>query len=147
VLFAGCHFTGEARVNVVPGVPLTNKSSHFQPGVTPFFNPNAFTIPAPDTFGNEPRSLNTRTWPNFGEDIVIGKKIALLGERVNLNFRGEFLDAFNRHIWGAPNAALMGVPFMPVGSPGCPGPLACGFGAVTGASGPRTIQLSLKIAY
>jgi hypothetical protein len=77
----------------------------------------------------------------------VGKKIALLGERVNLNFRGEFLDAFNRHIWGAPNASLMGVPFMPVGSPGCPGPLACGFGAVTGASGPRTIQLSLKIVY
>src|SRR5207244_12452088 len=29
VLFAGCHFTGIARVNVVPGVTETNKSSNF----------------------------------------------------------------------------------------------------------------------
>ena len=27
VLFAGCHFTGAARVNVIPGVTQTNKSS------------------------------------------------------------------------------------------------------------------------
>src|SRR5436853_501983 len=44
----------------------------------------------------------------------------------------------------APNLAT---PFQPVGSPGCPGPLACGFGAVTDSSGPRTIQFGLKIEY
>src|SRR5713226_5762468 len=34
VLFAGCHFTGIARVNVVPGVSQTNKSSDFNPFTT-----------------------------------------------------------------------------------------------------------------
>lgn len=149
VLFAGCAFTGIARVNVTPGVPLTNKSSHFQPAVTPFYNENAFSLAAPYTFGDEPRALNARAFSSLNEAIVIGKKTALLGERLSLNFRAEFFDAFNRHIYSAPGGfdAPLGQPFLPVGSPGCPGPLACGFGAVTGASGPRTIQFGLKITY
>ena len=42
VLFAGCHFTGSARVNVVPGVSQTNKGN-FNPFTTPFWNPAAFS--------------------------------------------------------------------------------------------------------
>jgi hypothetical protein len=37
-----------------------------------------------------------------------------------------------------------------LGAPGCNGPnqrFACGFGAITNASGPRTIQFALKISY
>jgi hypothetical protein len=63
VLFGGCHFTGAARVNVIPGINQTNKSSDFNPETTPFWNPAAFAIPDPLTFGNEPRSLsNARTF-------------------------------------------------------------------------------------
>jgi len=149
VLFAGCHLTGIARVNVVPGVNQTNKSN-FNPATTPFFNPNAFTVAAPLTFGNEPRSLDHgRTYGGRNEDFTLGKRTRLFGERANIDFRAEFFNIFNRHIYQAPGgfAPNLGTPFVPAGGPGCTGPLACGFGAVTDASGPRTIQFGLKIEY
>jgi carboxypeptidase family protein/TonB-dependent receptor-like protein len=149
VLFGGCHFTGIARVNVVPGVAQTNKD-HLDPATTPFFNPNAFSVPAPFTFGNEPRSLaSARTFGGRNEDFTIGKKTRIIGERAVVDFRAEFFNIFNRHIYQAPGgfATPLNDPFVPVGGSGCPGPFACGFGAVTDSSGPRTIQFGLKITY
>jgi len=155
VLFAGCHFTGIARVNVVPGVSQTNKSSNFNSASTPFWNPNAFTVPAAFTFGNEPRSLSSaRTFGGRNEDFTLGKKTRLFGENTAIDFRAEFFNIFNRHIYSAPSgfSTPLGTPFTPVGGtfPGggtCSGPFACGFGAVTDSSGPRTIQFGLKITY
>jgi hypothetical protein len=149
VLFAGCHFTGIARVNVVPGVNQTNKSN-LNPSTTPFWNPAAFTVPDPFTFGNEPRSLSSaRTFGSRSEDFSLGKRTRLFGESAAVDFRAEFFNIFNRHIYQAPSgfATPLGTPFAAAGSPGCPGPLACGFGAVTDSSGPRTIQFGLKITY
>jgi TonB dependent receptor len=151
VLFAGCHFTGAARVNIVPGVPETNKSN-FNPMTTPFWNPAAFAEPAPLTFGNEPRSLSAaRGFGNRNEDFTLGKKTRLFGERAVVDFRAEFFNIFNRHIYqpvsGSPQ---INSPFIPLGAPGCNQPgqhFACGFGAITNASAPRTIQFALKIAY
>jgi hypothetical protein len=151
VLFAGCHFTGAARVNVIPGVAQTNKSN-FNPDTTPFWNPAAFSLAAPFTFGNEPRSLaNARTFAGKNEDFTLGKKTHLFGEKATVDFRAEFFNMFNRHIYqpsvGNPQ---LNSPFIPLGAPGCNGAnqrFACGFGAVTNASGPRTIQFALKIAY
>ena len=154
VLFAGCHFTGIARVNVAPGVTQTNKSSNFNAATIPFWNPNAFTVPGALTFGNEPRSLSgARTFGGRNEDFTLGKKTRLFGENAAIDFRAEFFNIFNRHIYSAPSgfSTPLGTPFTPVGGtlPGggkC-GPLACGFGAVTDSSGPRTIQFGLKITY
>jgi hypothetical protein len=148
VLFAGCHFTGAARVNVIPGVHQTNKSS-FRPFSTSFWNAAAFAIPAPLTFGNEPRSLaSARFFAARNQDFTLGKKTLLFDEKITVDFRAEFFDLFNWHVYipsvGGPNLAT---PFVPVGGPGCPGPFACGFGAVTNASGPRTIQFGLNISY
>lgn len=152
VLFAGCHFTGAARVDLVPGVPETNKSSNFNPDTTPFWNPAAFSLAAPLTFGNEPRSLsNARTFGGRNEDFTLGKKTRLFGEKATIDFRAEFFNLFNRHIYlpsvGNPQ---LNTPFIPLGSPGCNDPgqrFSCGFGAITNASGPRTIQFALKIQY
>jgi len=151
VLFAGCHFTGAARVNVIPGVSETNKSN-FNPMTTPFWNPAAFSVAAPLTFGNEPRSLsNARTFGSRNEDFTLGKKTRLFGEKATLDFRAEFFNIFNRHIYEASvGNPQLDSPFIPLGSPGCNGPnqrFACGFGAVTNASGPRTIQFGLKVSY
>jgi len=151
VLFAGCHFTGAARVNVISGVSQTNKSS-FNPMTTPFWNPAAFSQPAPFTFGNEPRSLSSaRTFGSKDEDLSLGKKTRLFGEKATIDFRAEFFNLINRHIYqpsvGNPQ---INSPFIPLGAPGCNGAnqrFACGFGAITNASGPRTIQFALKIAY
>jgi hypothetical protein len=151
VLFAGCHFTGAARVNVVPGVPETNKSN-FNPMTTPFWNPAAFTQPAPLTFGDEPRSLSSaRGFGGRNEDFTLGKKTRLFGEKAVIDFRAEFFNIFNRHIYQANSGGpQLNNPFIPFGAPGCNKPgqhFACGFGAITSASGPRTIQFALKIQY
>ena len=149
VLFAGCHFTGIDRVNVVPGVKQVN-GSNLNPATTPFFNPSAFALPAPFTFGNEPRSLAAaRSFGGRNEDFTLGKKTYLIGERASLNFQASFFNLFNRHIYSAPDgfSANLAAPFQAPGTGTCTGALACGFGAIRGSSGPRTIQFGLKIEY
>jgi hypothetical protein len=157
VLFGGCNTTGAgARVNVVPGVPQTNKSN-FNPATTPFWNPAAFTPAADFTFGNEGRSLPlARTFGGRNEDFTLGKKTRLFGEKATIDLRASFFNMFNRHIFSAPSNVFgpsLQTPFVPAGTPatpgnpGCPGRLACNFGAVTDTSGPRTIQFGLKITY
>jgi hypothetical protein len=152
VLYAGCEFTGAARVNVAQGVSLTNKSSNFNTATTPFWNPAAFSQPADFTFGDEPRSLsNARTFGGRNEDFTIGKKTRLFGEKATLDFRAEFFNIFNRHIY-EPNVGgpQINNAFIPLGAAGCDQPgqrFACGFGAITNATGPRNIQFGLKIEY
>jgi hypothetical protein len=152
VLFGGCNLTGAgARVNLVPGVPETNKSSHFDPLTTPFWNPAAFTPAAPFTFGNEGRSLPlARTFGGRDEDFTLGKKTRIIGERATIDFRAEFFNLFNRHIYSE-SSNVFGPPlqqaFTPPGGSGCNGPTACGFGAITNSSGPRIIQFGLRIQY
>ncbi|MGA8230141.1 MAG: TonB-dependent receptor [Candidatus Acidiferrales bacterium] len=149
VLFGGCEFTGLGRVNVVGGVPETNKSG-FNPFTEPFWNPAAFSVPASFTFGDEGRSLPlARTFGSKDEDFTLGKKTHLFGERSTLDFRASFFDLFNRHIYSSPSGfgPNLATPFQAAGSPGCSGPLACGFGSVSSSSGPRTIQFGLKLEY
>ena len=149
VLFGGCHFTGSARVNIVPGVNQTNKGN-FNPFTTPFWNPAAFSAAGPFTFGAEPRSLaSARGFGQREEDFTLGKKTRLFGERATIDFRAEFFNIFNRHVFGVGNGNINS-PFIPLGSPGCNGTgqhFACGFGALTGTQDPRAIQLALKIQY
>jgi len=158
VLFGGCNVTGAgARVNIVPGVRQTN-SSNFNPTSIPFWNPAAFT-PATNcatstttcTFGNEPRSLATaRGFAGKNEDFTIGKKTHLIGEKAMIDFQASFFNMFNRHIYSTPSNVFgpsLQTPFIAAGQKGCSGPLACGFGALTGSSGPRVIQFGLKISY
>ncbi len=150
VLFAGCHFTGAARVNVNPGVNETNKSSNFNPFTTSFWNPAAFSLPAPFTFGDESRSLaGARFFGTRNEDLSFGKKTHLWGEYATLDIRAEFFNIFNRHIFipnvGGPN---LSVPFEAAGSSStCPGPFACGFGSISNSTGPRNIQFGFIITY
>jgi len=151
VLFGGCNTTGAgSRVNIVPGVPQTNKSN-FSPTTMPFWNPAAFTAAAPFTFGNEPRSLPlARSFGGRNEDFTLGKKTRLFGEKATIDFRASFFNMFNRHIYSTPSNVFgpsLQTPFAPARAPGCSGPLACGFGAITDSSGPRTIQFGLKIQY
>lgn len=151
VLFAGCHFTGAARVNVIPGVSQTNKGD-FNPFTTPFWNPSAFAVPAAFTFGDEPRSLaSARFFGTKNEDFTVGKKTRLWGEHATLDFRAEFFDAFNRHIFvpnvGGPQLGTQDFTPPNPSNPACPGPLACGFGAVTSTTGPRNIQFGLILTY
>jgi len=152
VLFAGCHFTGSARVNVIPGVRQTN-GRDLNPFTTPFFNASAFSAPAPLTFGDEPRTLaSARTFGGRNENITIGKRTNIVGDRAVVDFRAEFFNIFNRHILQQPGGPggfgpQLGTPFAPASYTPTGQAFASGFGAISSASGPRTIQFGLKIEY
>src|SRR5215472_12824141 len=127
VSFGGCNVTAAgSRVNIVAGVPQTNKSN-FNPTTTPFWNPAAFT-PAENcavaaaagsvcTFGDEPRSLATaRGFGEKNEDFTIGKKTHIIGERAVVDFQASFFDIFNRHIFQTPSNVFgptLQTPFSP----------------------------------
>ena len=146
VLFGGCHFAN-ARVNVIPGVKQTNKSN-FNPLTTPFWNAAAFSNAASFTFGNEARILaSARGFTSKDEDLTIGKKTRLYGERAIIDFRASFFNIFNRHVFGVGNGNLNSGVFKTPGSPGCSGPFACGFGALNGTQDPRSIQFTLRLEY
>jgi hypothetical protein len=155
VLFGGCEVAGaDGRLTMVRGIAQTNKTGrNFQPGATPFFNAFAFAVPTATQLGNAPRSLDhARGWGNKNEDFTLEKSIRLIGETADIKLRAEFFNLFNRHIYQAPTGAWatpITSPFAPAYSSTCgtTNPFSCGFGAVSGASGPRTIQLGLKIEY
>jgi hypothetical protein len=154
ILFGGCNVTGaDGRLIVLPG-PQTNKSGTFQPASTSFYNAAAFAIPSISQLGNEPPALDhARAWGNKNEDFVLEKRTRLGGEKADIKFRAEFFNLFNRHIYQLPAgqgfATTLATPFAPAYSPACgvSSPFSCGFGAITSASGPRNIQLGLKIDY
>ena len=153
VLFGGCNVAGDdGRLIVNPGVAQTNKSGNFQPSSTSFFNAAAFSVPSITQFGDAARSLDhARGWGGENEDFVLEKSTRLIGETTRIKFRAEFFNLFNRHIYQAAGgeswATTIQSPFQAAGTPGCSGAFSCGFGAVSSASGPRTIQLGLKIEY
>jgi hypothetical protein len=137
---------------VISGVTQRN-GRDLNPFTTPFFNSAAFSAPADFTFGNEPRTLGSaRTFGDRGEDITFGKKTNIIGERMVIDLRAEFFNIFNRHILQQPGGPggfgpQLGSPFVPAYTGPNPQAFASGFGAVSQASGPRTIQFGLKIEY
>ncbi len=96
------------RPNVVPGVPkystqwLLAKAGlhHFDPNVDPMLNIAAWADPAVGTLGNAPRSDGSVRLPKYmSEDISLLKRTPVT-ERVNIEFRADFLNIFNRTILG-----------------------------------------------
>jgi hypothetical protein len=81
------------------------------PGVNPFLdsdrnflNPAAFAIPKVGTFGNLPR--NAFKGPDFKQfDLILAKRFPIR-EAVNVEFRSEFFNLFNRANFGNPASTL-----------------------------------------
>ena len=140
------------RPNVVPGV---NKRSQayldgtWDPNASgaagSVLNLGAWSQPAPFTFGNGARTDgDARRFPFLSEDISIIKR-TMITERVNVEFRADFLNIFNRTVFGFDQggdqygSVIQGTQI----SSG-----AGGFGHVTSQSNfPREIQFGLKINY
>jgi len=116
--------------NVRTSVPM----SSFDPAVDLYLNINAFSQPAPYTFGDGPPLLpNVRTPAYYNEDFSLFKKIYLPGEARYLEFRAEFFDVFNRVVFGGP-AANINNPTT--------------FGVISSqANTPRVIQFALKLVF
>ena len=95
-----------------------------------FTNNNNFTAPAVGTFGNCAPQLGGLRSPRYNDiDLSLHKNFQLT-ERFRLQFRTDFINAFNHVQLNAPNMSL--------GST---------IGQITSAQPPRNIQLALKLYY
>jgi len=94
-----------------------------------WYNPCAFALAAPGTFGNAPRYLSNLREPGYAfTDMAIEKWFDLRGEALRMQFRAEMFNAFNH--------PSLGGPFSNVGSS-----LA---GVITYADISRQVQFALK---
>jgi hypothetical protein len=91
-----------------------------------------FSQPAPFTFGNlSPRVSDLRNDGMRNFDLSMFKEFSPL-ERVRIQFRAEFLNAFNTPRFGSPNTSVT----------------SSSFGTITGqANSPRQTQFGLKFLW
>lgn len=123
------------RPNVVAGAQkrTTVSPGEFDPARDRWVNAAAFAVPAPFTLGNATHQLpDLRTPAYLNEDFSISKR-TLVNERVAIEFRTDFINAFNRVVFGG---ALTNI-----SDPAT-------FGRLTAQSNePRTIQFGLKVTF
>lgn len=122
-------FNGGLRPNLT-GSPIRTTGS-FDPNVNPYLNRDAFANPAPLTFGNSPVYLPVRQ-PTFISESFGVFKDTRLRERLNLQFRTEMSNPFNRTVFAAPVVDFS----------------APNFGRIVGqGNSPRNIQFGLKMIF
>jgi len=112
--------------------PVLYHGGHFDPATDRYLNIKAFAAPAPYTFGNAPSVLpNARDFALLNEDFSIMKRTTIR-EQMNVEFRAEMFNIFNRVRFATPDFNV----------------LSPGFGTVGGqANGPRQIQFALKFNF
>jgi hypothetical protein len=99
-------------------------------GVQWFNNTGQFTTPAAGTFGDCSPQLSGLRSPHYTDLDFSLHKDFLLTERFKLQFRTDFINAFNHVQLNAPNMGL-----------------GNGMGQITSAQPPRNIQLALKLYF
>ncbi len=129
-LFGGGNRPNWASSDVRSSVPMGS----FDPAKDVYLNINAFSQPAPFTFGNAPpRIPGVRGPASYAEDFSVFKKFYLKSESRYLEFRAEFFNLFNRVVFGSPSADL--------NNPAT-------FGQITSqANTPRVIQFGVKLIF
>lgn len=97
-----------------------------------YFDTSVFSQPAAFTFGNTgPRLPDVRNDGSYNWDLSLFKDFVPV-ERVRIQFRGEFLNAFNTPRFGNPNTSVT----------------SSSFGVITSqANAPRQIQFGLKVLF
>ncbi len=135
-------FNNCIRYNLT-GQPIhsaARKNGKFNPTTDNWYNPAAFSDPNANVaatgtyaFGNKPQYQgNDRSFNYYSEDFSFIKRTPIT-EAVNLQFRVELFNAFNRHVFGNPD-----------GSPGD----GTNFGVVGSQSNsPRQGQLTLRLEF
>ncbi|MGC1873091.1 MAG: carboxypeptidase-like regulatory domain-containing protein [Acidobacteriaceae bacterium] len=95
---------GDSRDPIRPSVNPEFRGNVIQGGPKQYFNPTAFLVPFPGTYGNVRR--NTLTGPGIAElDLSLRKNTALT-KKLNLQFRAEFFNILNRTNFGTPNTVV-----------------------------------------
>ncbi len=96
-------YTTSARPNIVPGVSLTPPGGQTK---TEWINPAAFALvpSVSSAYGNVPR--NIARGPGLWQADLGASKLIPMGERVQMQFRGEIFNLFNRAQYGLPLADI-----------------------------------------
>lgn len=114
------------RPNIVPGAGLypANRT------VAQYFNPSAFSVPAPFTFGNAGYDL---LWGpgQYSWDMGVSKTVPIV-ERLKLELRMDAFSVFNHPTFGNPATDITNTATV---------------GRITSAGGNRTIQFSGKLYF
>jgi hypothetical protein len=102
-----------------------------------YFDPNAFAVPYPGTYGNVGR--NVLIGPGLATLDASIAKITPLADRCKLQFRAEAFNVFNRANFNTPNTVVFTA---------ASGPPASTAGVITATStNSRQIQASLKLIW
>ncbi|MFB3776665.1 MAG: carboxypeptidase regulatory-like domain-containing protein [Bryobacteraceae bacterium] len=120
---------------VVTGDPRLSKS---EKTFYRTFDTSVFKRPAQRDWGNAGNGIlrgpGVNNW-----DLALSKTIPFFSERFNLNFRGEFFNAWNHTQFSSVDSTAR---FNPAGQQ-----INTLFGSYTATRTPRTIQFSLKLAF
>lgn len=128
------------RADRVKGVPLykgRQSGSHDIKNGVQWFNTAAFAPPTKWTWGNSARNL--LFGPGLWNWDMSGMKTFGLTERVHLQFRADFLDAFNHFNLGNPGKSIADI--RDGGNP------VANAGQIVGGSGSRVVQLSMNLKF
>jgi Carboxypeptidase regulatory-like domain/TonB dependent receptor len=127
-------YTTSQRPNRVPGVALTPPGGR---DVNSWLNPAAFALVSGGGYGDAPRNIGRG--PNLWQsDLVLAKRIPIT-ERLQLQFRSELFNIFNRAQYGPPLADFSDVTFGQIISTVNTGPVGTGT--------PREIQFALRLEF
>ena len=125
-------FGGSARPNRT-GVSSTTPGNRAE-RIDNYLNPAAFSLAPAFTFGNSGRFLPENRGPGRQDwDVALAKQFPI-GEKSHLDFQAAAFNLLNH-----PN--FLG-PYPPATTFGRPG-----FGSITLAEGPRSVQLALKLKF
>jgi hypothetical protein len=123
-------FNGVLRPDVIAGVARPRSVNN--PLADLWFNTAAFTVPTGFRYGAAARAYSDVRGQGFSQESFGLIKRTPLTERVNLTFRAEFFNAFNRTVFGSPVGNVS----------------AGNFGRVSSqANSPRQGQLALRIDF
>jgi hypothetical protein len=150
----GGFYTTQAEV--VPGVPAWLSAPGQPRGEV--LNPAAFTKPAPGMTGNFPRNSLRSPFSINQTDLAVRRRISLT-ERIKLDLRVEYFNAFNHPMFGSPGDVFhpesrVGLPgFGTVSSSGTTNQSLNFGGGGTGQNplyavgGPRSGQFTIKLLF
>jgi hypothetical protein len=109
-------FNGVLRPDAISGV--AKEQTFNDPATDRYINPAAFAVPAPYRLGTAARAYtDLRTFRNLNESFGLTKR-TYLNEHAVLIIRGEFFNAFNRVVFGTPQANISNSNFGKVTSQG-----------------------------
>ena len=144
--------SGASRPNLKPGVDVSKFTSGTTAGCTGvaagrklgtpalWYDPCGFSVPAAGTLGNASRNL--LLGPGITTLNFTASKSFPIGERVHLQFRGEFFNLLNHTNFGIPGTPGLNVI---TSTTGVPSAAAGRITQITGTA--RQIQFGLKLTF